>query len=97
MNVLATPARSRESEYMRMIYRHHPRFRDVRFPVWFGKEPGDAYPATIEGGDVLVLTDDTLMVGIGERTAPAAVEILAQRLFAQSIIRRVIAVHLKRD
>jgi arginine deiminase len=97
MNVLATPARSRESEYMRMIYRHHPRFRDVRFPVWFGKEPGDAYPATIEGGDVLVLTDDTLMVGIGERTAPAAVEILAQRLFAQSTIRRVIAVHLKRD
>jgi arginine deiminase len=97
MNVLATPARSRESDYMRMVYRHHPRFRDVTFPVWFGRDPGDAYPATIEGGDVLVLSDDTVMVGIGERTAPAAVEILAGRLFEASTVQRVIAVHLKRD
>ena len=57
------------------------------FPVWFGDDPGDHYPATLEGGDVLVLAEDTVMVGLGERTAPAAVELLARRLFAAGPVR----------
>jgi arginine deiminase len=97
LNVLATPARARESTYMRAIYRHHSRFADERFPVWFGKEPGDEYPASIEGGDVLVLAPETVMIGIGERTTPAAVEILAQRLFAASTVEHVLVVHLRHD
>ncbi len=97
LNVLATPARARESRYMRAIYRHHPRFADERFPVWYGKDPGDQYPASVEGGDVLVLTADTVMIGLGERTAPAAVEILAGRLFAAGDVQRVIVVHLRHD
>ena len=67
LNVLATPARERESIYMREIYRHHPRFRDHQFPVWYGNGPHDHYPASIEGGDVLVLSEDTVIIGLGER------------------------------
>lgn len=93
-NVLATPARSRESDYVRAIYQYHPRFTGAPFPVWFGEETEDRYPATIEGGDVLVLDERTVMVGLGERTAPAAVEILARRLFGAGTIEQVIAVHL---
>ncbi len=96
LNVLATPARDRESIYMREIYQHHPRFRDHSFPVWFGNGPDDHYPASIEGGDVLVLAEDTVIVGLGERTAPAAVELLARRLFAGSSVRNIIVVHLRR-
>lgn len=96
LNVLATPARERESLYMREIYRHHPRFNEHEFPVWYGSGPDDHYPASIEGGDVLVLAEDTLMVGLGERTAPAAVELLAHRLLRQSPIRKIIVVHLRR-
>jgi arginine deiminase len=96
LNVLATPARERESIYMREIYRHHPRFRDREFPVWFGTGEDDHYPASIEGGDVLVLNDETVMIGLGERTAPAAVEILVQRLFAGSSVRKIVVVHLRR-
>jgi arginine deiminase len=97
LNVLATPARARESSYMRAIYRHHPRFADVPFPVWFGSEPGDVYPATLEGGDVLVLAEDTVMIGLGERSSPSAVELMARRLFAAGVVRRVIVVHLRHD
>ncbi len=97
LNVLATPARERESLYMREIYRHHPRFRDARFPVWYGNGVDDHYPASIEGGDVLVLAEDTVIIGLGERTAPAAVEILARRLFAESGVEKIIVVHLKRE
>jgi arginine deiminase len=96
LNVLATPARERESIYMREIYRHHPRFQDREFPVWYGGDADDHYPASIEGGDVLVLAEDTLMVGLGERTAPAAVELLARRLLADSPIEKIIVVHLRR-
>jgi arginine deiminase len=96
INVLATPARERESLYVKEIYRHHPRFRDTPFPVWYGTGPDDHYPASIEGGDVLVLSESTLMVGLGERTAPAAVELLARRLLRGSPIERIIVVHLRR-
>ena len=95
LNVLATPARERESLYMREIYRHHPRFHDSSFPVWYGTAPDEHYPASIEGGDVLVLAEDTVMIGLGERTAPAAVELLARRLFAESSVEKIIVVHLR--
>ena len=95
LNVLATPARAREPLYMREIYRHHPRFRKADFPVWYGTGDDDQYPASIEGGDVLVLSEDTVMIGLGERTAPAAVELLARRLFARSSVSNIIVVHLR--
>jgi arginine deiminase len=55
------------------------------------------YPASIEGGDVLVLSPETVMIGLGERTAPAAVEIIARRLFSAGTVQRVIVVHLRRE
>jgi arginine deiminase len=94
-SVLAMPARSLESTFIGAIYEHHPRFRDVEFPVWYGENEGDVFPGSIEGGDVLVLSESTIMVGLGERTAPAAVEILARRLFDESPVERIIVVHLR--
>ena len=95
LSVLATPARTRESRYMRAIYCHHPRFRDIDFPLWYGLGEEDVYPASLEGGDLLILDPATVVVGLGERTAPAAVEILARRLFAVGTVRNVIVVHLR--
>ncbi len=97
LNVLATPARDPESLYIRAIYEHHPRFRAVDFPVWYGDDPEHRFPASLEGGDVLVLDDRTVMVGLGERTAPAAVEMLAHRLFAAGRVETVIAAHLRQE
>jgi arginine deiminase len=36
---------------------------------------------TLEGGDILVLSDKILAVGVSERTHPAAIERLAKNLF----------------
>lgn len=95
-SVLAFPAREIESFLVATVYRHHPRFSGAEFPVWFGTGE-DAFPATVEGGDVLVLDEHTVLVGLGERTSPAAVEILARRLFAESAFTRIIGVHLRKD
>lgn len=96
LSVLATPARDRESLYMRVIYQHHPLFRGTTFPFWYGLSPDDRFPAAIEGGDVLVLDRGTVAIGCGERTTPAAVETLAHRLFAEAGVEHVIVAHFRK-
>ncbi|GMQ85332.1 MAG: arginine deiminase [Acidimicrobiia bacterium] len=96
-SVMANSAREHESKIVRVIYDHHPRFANVERPAWFGDGPDEHLPASIEGGDVLVLSEDTIMVGLGERTTPAAVEMLARNLFADSPVRNVVVVHLKKE
>ena len=91
---MAMPARSQEVVHLRAVYRFHPLFRDREFPVWGGDEDMDYTPASIEGGDVLVVGKGTVLVGMGERTAPQAVELLARNLFRGGAAERVIAVTL---
>jgi arginine deiminase len=51
-------------------------------------------PATVEGGDVHVLGHGAVMIGMGERTTPMAVELLARALFRSGQVSVVIAVEL---
>jgi arginine deiminase len=97
---MAKPARLRETVHYQAIYRFHPMFAKAGTPVWF--EPTPAGPglgvrAAMEGGDVHVIGNGAVMVGLGERTSPQAVEILAGRLFAAGAAGRVIAVELPRS
>jgi arginine deiminase len=48
----------------------------------------------VEGGDVHILGDGAVLTGMGERTTPMAVEILARSLFASGQASSVIAVEL---
>ena len=91
--VLSWPVRRPESLLMSAIYRNHHRFRDLDFPVWYGDQEFDLFPATVEGGDVLVIDQRTVLIGSGERTAPAAAEALARRLFAADAVDRVLVAH----
>ena len=89
VNAMAKPARVRESVHLRAIYRHHRLFADAPFNVW---SHDLAARPELEGGDVLVIGNRSVMVGMGERTRPAAVEALAQRLFGAGAADRLIAV-----
>jgi arginine deiminase len=97
INPMAKPARARETVHAEAIYRFHPMFAGGDFPVWYGANPDDRAPATLEGGDVLVIGNGAVMIGMGERTAPQTVEILAERLFASGAARRVLAVELPKS
>ncbi|MGH2569678.1 MAG: arginine deiminase [bacterium] len=96
LSVLATPARARESLYLRAIYKHHPRFKDDDFHLWYGLKPDDSLPASIEGGDILVLDPKTVLIGCGERTTPAAAELLAHRLIERSAVENVVVAHFRK-
>jgi arginine deiminase len=90
VNAMAKPARRREAIHMSAIYRHHPLFADGH-ETW---SDGLAGPAELEGGDVLVIGRGAVLIGMGERTRPGAVELLADRLFAAGAAELVIAVAL---
>ena len=81
VNPMAKLARQRESVHTRAVYRFHPLFRDAQFDRYYGDDDRDHRPATLEGGDVLVLAPGVVLIGMGERTTPTAVELLARRLF----------------
>jgi arginine deiminase len=85
-------ARIRETLHYEAIYRWHPRFADVPTPRW-SDGVSDA-PASIEGGDVLVLGDGALLVGMSERTTPQGIERMALRLFDAGGAKRIVALVL---
>jgi arginine deiminase len=91
VHAMAKPARRREALHLEAIYRHHPLFVDAAHEVWSDRMGG---PARFEGGDILVIGNETVLIGMGERSTPAGVELLAQRLFEAGAARQVIAVVL---
>ncbi|MEU6083863.1 arginine deiminase [Streptomyces sp. NPDC047108] len=93
INAMRWPARQRETVHAEAIYRHHPLFtQSGAFHVW--SEGQSAYPSTIEGGDVLVIGNGAVLIGMSERTAPQAVEMLARGLFAAGSARTIVALDM---
>jgi len=91
VHAMAKPARRRESVHLDAIYRHHPLFATEPHETWSDRLGG---PAQLEGGDVLVIGNGCVLIGMGERTRPAGVELLAQRLFNARAAERVIAISM---
>lgn len=91
INRMYSTTRCQETIYARYIFRYHPEFGG-RTPLYATGD--DAY--SMEGGDVLNLTAQTVAIGISQRTTPEAVEILAKRLFddPHSTIRTVLALEI---
>ncbi len=85
----ATAARARESILMNVVVQHHPRFALDRDNVI--KLPRGV---TFEGGDLLVASEDTVLIGSSERTSFGGGLSLARALFQQTAIRNVIMVSL---
>jgi arginine deiminase len=94
INPMAKPARQRETLHSRAIYRYHPMFAHADFARYYGDDDATHLPASIEGGDVHVLGHGAVMVGMGERSTPMAVELLASSLFTSGQASTVIAIEL---
>jgi arginine deiminase len=97
LNPMAKPARRRETVHLEAIYRYHPIFAGEAFERWFGGVDEQWGRATLEGGDVLVIGNGAVLIGMGERTTPFAVEQMARRLFARGAAQEVVAVELPKE
>lgn len=89
ISAMKTNARRRESLLLSFIHRYHPLFADTQ--LWY--TPEDIDP--IEGGDILVVSPETIIVGCSARTSAEGIERLAQRLFSESpTFREVLVLHI---
>ncbi|MCA2226939.1 arginine deiminase [Nonomuraea aurantiaca] len=99
INAMKKKARMRETVNMEAVYEFHPTFADGfgrpqkgGYNVWL---PGQSIaPATLEGGDVLVLGRGVVLIGMSERTQPQAIEMLAQRLFQAGSARKIVVLNV---
>jgi arginine deiminase len=76
LNKMYTLTRSRETIYGEYIFKYHPVYGNPP-GIYFFRD----FPSTIEGGDVIVLSEKIIAVGVSERTHPASIEKLAKNLF----------------
>lgn len=95
VDVMAKPARVPETINARVIYDHHPLFANPAIQRYNPDET--RIISAVEGGDIHILGDGAVLIGMGERTTPMAVETLAQSLFHTGQSQRVIAVALPRS
>lgn len=96
VNSMQMRARQGESLNLDAIYRFHPMFRDVDFEFWSHGQ--NWWPASVEGGDICVASQDTVIIGVSERTTVAGFERLATRLLTRpSGVQTVIGLMLEEE
>lgn len=91
INKMREPARRRESLFMEYIIKYHPRFAKHNVPIWLDRD----YKFPIEGGDELILNEETIAIGVSARTSAKAIERLAKNLSSrQNKIKKVLAIEI---
>ncbi|OEO31902.1 arginine deiminase [Devosia insulae DS-56] len=89
LNPLYWPARHEETILTTSIYKFHPDFAG-KVNVWWGDPTRDWGMATLEGGDVMPIGKGNVLIGMSERTSRQGIAQLAQSLFAEGAVERVI-------
>lgn len=84
-----------EELIMKALFMYHPKLSNKGILYDGSVERRLVY--TLEGGDVHPLRDDTLMIGFSERSSPAAIDHIAQLLFAHTPIENVIVVVMPKE
>ncbi|WP_458790943.1 arginine deiminase [Yoonia sp. MH D7] len=96
LNPMHWQARRPETLLTAAIYRFHPKFAGKVDVIW-GDPLADHGLATVEGGDVMPLGNGLVLIGMGERTSPQGVGLLAGALFDQGRAERVIACEMPKS
>lgn len=88
-------ARQREPLYWKYITKYHPRFNGME--ILFGDAPDEIWPHKVEGGDLLVLSEKAMAIGVSQRTAPTTVQRIGRKLVYKTPIRRLFAFEMPKE
>ena len=97
LNPMYWPARRQETLNVAAKYKFHPDFKNEEFEIWYGGVDKYHGRSRIEGGDIMPIGNKTVLIGMGERTAPQAIGQLASNVFAKGGAERVIVAKLPRN
>ncbi len=101
-------ARKREALIAKYIFFHHPIFASYRGKTieltdtqhhFLLPNDAEAEKVTLEGGDVMVVSQDHVLIGISERTNAEAAAQVVRKLFERDVVRKVTTIKIpnKRD
>ena len=89
LNRMYSIARHRETIYGEYIFTYHPEYSSTT-PYYSRYNPFH-----IEGGDILVLSEKVLAIGISQRTEPDAIDMLSKNIFgSDSQIETILAINI---
>ena len=108
LNKPAKKARTREALLVKYIFYNHPMFESYRDKIielpntshhFLLPKDGDDKKVTLEGGDIMVMTKDHLLIGISERTTMEAAHQCINILFEKNVVKKITVVKIpkKRD
>lgn len=108
LNKPAKKARTREALLMKYIFFNHPLFKEyqdkiIELPDTYNHfllpRDGDDKKVTLEGGDVMVVSKDHVLIGVSERTTMEAAHQAISILFAKNLVKKITIVKIpkKRD
>lgn len=96
VNPMFWPARRPETLLNTAIYKFHPKFAGQTTIHW-GDPTRDHGLATLEGGDIMPIGNGTVLVGMGERSSPQAIGLLAEALFDTGAAQRLLAFQMPKS
>lgn len=108
LNKPAKKARTREALLVKYIVYNHPIFSGYREKIielpntshhFLMPRDGDDKKVTLEGGDIMVINRDHLLIGVSERTSIEAAHQCINLLFEKNIVRKITVIKIpkKRD
>ena len=83
---MSTATRRRECLLLQYMFRYNRDFAQEGAQQWYDYHD----PASIEGGDVLVLNSETVAIGLSQRTTALGIERFAENILHRSTFKRVI-------
>src|SRR5689334_11083982 len=108
LNKPAKKARTREALLVKYIFYNHALFSSYRDKIielsdtshhFLLPRDSDDMKVTLEGGDIMVVTKDHLLIGISERTTMEAAHQCIRLLFEKNVVKKISIVRIpkKRD
>ena len=109
LNRPAKLVRIRESLIMKYIFHNHPYFEHCKDKIievgesdhqfFLSDEDQLLNEITVEGGDVMTVSHEQILIGCSERTSLAAINQIISQLFEKNVVKRVsvIKIPAKRD
>jgi len=108
LNKPAKKARTREALIAKYIFFNHPLFKDYHNNIielpdtvhhFLLPKEGDERKVTLEGGDVMVVSKDHILIGVSERTSMEAAHQAVNILFEKNLLKKITIVKIpkKRD
>ncbi len=108
LNRPAKKARTREALLTKYIFHNHPLFKDFQNKIieiedtshhFLMPKETDEKKVTLEGGDVMMVSSNHLLVGVSERTTVEAAHQVVKVLFEKKLVEKVSVVRIpkKRD